>query len=278
VIVVGEVTRFRETLAWFEKRALFGRRVLVARAEGQRGELLTLLRQRGAEPVPVALLAFESPADPEPLERALGRAARYDWIVFTSANAVRFSVPHLATQSPQRVRVACVGSATAAAARKAGLRVDVVPKDQFLPADLAAEMAVSSSLRGARILFPRAAKASDTLSRGLEGEGARVDAVTAYRTFIPAGAESPLRRAIKEGLDAMTLTSPSTVDHLVSLLGATKMRNVARELTVACIGPTTAGRLRDHGLEPDVVCGQQTSAALVEELERWFEEHEHGIS
>jgi uroporphyrinogen-III synthase len=68
------------------------------------------------------------------------------------------------------------------------------------------------------------------------------------------------------------------VDHLVSLLGATKMRNVARELTVACIGPTTAGRLRDHGLEPDVVCGQQTSAALVEELERWFEEHEHGIS
>jgi uroporphyrinogen III methyltransferase/synthase len=252
--------------------------VLVARAEGQRGEILERLRDCGAEPVAVALLAFEPPSDPGPLERALSDVESYDWIVFTSANAVRFVASQLAGAALGSVRIACIGPATAAAAIEAGLRVDLVPQGRFLPEDLAAEMAAAGPLQGARILFPRAVKASDTLPRALEEEGGQVTSVAAYRTFIPAEAESQLRRSIKEGLDAMTLTSPSTVDHLFSLLGQTKMRNVAREVTMACIGPTTAGRLRQNGLEPDIVCEQQTGASLVAELERWFEEREDGVS
>ncbi len=93
VLVVGEVARFRESIAWFEKRPLFSRRVLVTRATERAGELAARLLTRGAEPVRVPLLAFGPPADPEPLVRALDALDRYDWLVYTSATAVRFATP-----------------------------------------------------------------------------------------------------------------------------------------------------------------------------------------
>ena len=278
VIVVGEVVRFREALDWFERRPLFGRRVLVGRALGQQDELMRELRRRGAEPVGVPLLAFEGPPDPGPLERALAALHSYDWLVFTSANALRFSRPHLDPGALGEVRVACVGTATARSAREAGLRVDVVPKEHFLPADLVAEMASRAPLAGARVLFPHGDRAHASLARLLESEGARVDPVVAYRTRIPPDAGARLRQALRDGLDALTLTSPSSVDHLFALLGDAELRERARKLIIACIGPTTAARLREHDLEPDLVSEPQTASALAEGLERWFDEHRDELS
>ncbi len=278
VIVIGEVARFRDTLAWFEKRPLFGRRVLVLRAESQHSELTELLSRSGAEPVHVPLLCFEGPSDPDRLARALATLAEFDWLVFTSANAVRFCAPLLARALPVPVRVACIGPATAEAARAAGLAVHVVPEARSLPEELVREMAACGPLRAARALFPHAQRARQDLPRALEREGVRVESVEAYRSFVPAGADGALRAAIKEGLDAVLLTSPSTVDHLVSLLGEHELRELADGLTLACIGPSTAGHLCEHGIEPDVVCEQQSSAALVEALAQWFGEHGHGVS
>ena len=278
VVVIGQIARFRETIAWFEKRPLFGRRVLVLRAEGQGDELSKLLYRRGAEPVHVPLLSFEGPSDPRRLERALAEIDRFDWLVFTSANAVRFAAPLLARAGLRSVRVACIGPATAHAARAAGLRVQLVPEARFLPEDLVAEMAARGPLRGARVLFPCAAQAKETLPRALEREGASVESVEAYRTLLPAGAEEALRATLKEALDAVVLTSPSTIDHLFSLLGEGEMRKLAKALTLACIGPTTAAHLCEHGIEPHIVCKRQSSAALVAALERWFSEDKHGVS
>ncbi len=278
VIVIGEVARFRETLAWFEKRPLFGRRVLVLRAEGQQSELSELLTRRGAEPVPVPLLGFEVAEDREKLARALTTLDRFDWLVFSSANAVRFCAPLLKRPTPAGLRVACIGPATADAARAAGLAVHAVPHGRSLPEELAREMAARAPLRATRALFPHAQRAREDLPRALERRGVRVECVQAYRSFVPAGAGEALRVAIKEGLDAMLLTSPSMVDHLGTRLGERELRELADGLTLACIGPSTAGHLCEYGIQPEVVCERQSDAALVEALEDWFSEHGHGVS
>ncbi len=278
VIVVGEIVRFRESLAWFEKRPLFGRRVLVLRAEGQQSELCEQLTRRAAEPVHVPLLDFRGPSDEEALARTLAVLDRFDWLVFSSANAIRFCTPYLDRVTPAGLRVACVGAATADAARAAGLAVQVVPAGRSLPEELVREMVACGPLRGARALFPHAQRARDDLPRALERRGVRVERVEAYRTIVPAAAGEALRAAIKEGLDAMLLTSPSTVDHLVTLLGERELRELADDLALACIGPSTAGHLCEHGIQPEIVCERQSGAALVQALEDWFSEHGHGVS
>jgi len=278
VIVIGEIARFRETLAWYEKRPLFGRRVLLLRAEGQHAELSELLSRRGAEPVHVPLLGFDGPSEPEPLASALAALEQFEWLVFTSANAVRFCSRLLERPLPSSLRVACIGPATAAAARSAGFTVHVCPEARSLPEQLVCAMAARGPLRGVRALFPHAQQAREDLPRALEREGVRVESVEAYRTFVPTGAGEALRAAVKEGLDAVLLTSPSTIDHLVTLLGGCELRELAKGLVLACIGPSTAGQLCEQGIEPEIVCERQSSAALVEALERWFSEHEHGVS
>ncbi|MFQ5513813.1 MAG: uroporphyrinogen-III C-methyltransferase [Myxococcota bacterium] len=278
VIVIGRVARLRESLRWFERRSLFGRRVLVARAEGQRGELSRELRRRGAEPVPVPLLAFEPPEDRERLVQRLAKAHEYDWLVFTSANAVRFCAPLLSDRGRPGPRVACVGSATAAAAAAAGLRVQVIPPGPFRPPELVRAMVAHAPLSGARVLFPRGDRAGPSLREALESAGARLEDVVAYRTVLPEGAGRALERTLQEGIDAVTLTSPSSIDHLFSLLDEAGLRPRVEQTVFACIGPTTAARLAAHGFEAQVVAGEQTAAALAGALERFFSEHRDVLS
>lgn len=264
VLVVGEVARFRDVLGWYEKRPLFARRVLVLRSVEQRGPLLLELARAGAEGCPVALLEFLPPEDDSELRAVLAGAEAYDWWVFSSANAVRFSKPGL-RGVPRRV--ACIGPASAAAARAAGWRVDVVPDAPFTPERLVAAM---GPLAGQRILLPRSAEARETLPELLEQGGAEVTAVEAYRNVLPAGAGEALGHAIRSGLDAALLTSPSTVERLCALLGADGLRELAKSVTLACVGPTTASALRAAGLEPALVADEQSDRGLVEALARHF--------
>jgi uroporphyrinogen III methyltransferase/synthase len=279
VVVIGAVARFREALQWFERRPLFGRRVLVGRALGQRAELALELRRRAAEPVLVPLLEFAPPADPSPLRAALARAD-WDWIAFTSANAVEAVCAHAPTGFPGRARIACVGPATAAAARRCGWEPAAVPPGRSLPEELAQELERGSELRGARVLFPRAAGAREELVAALLRAGARVEAIEAYRTAVPPEAGEALRQALGEGLDAVTLTSPSMAEHLFSLLDAPARARLARGAVFACIGPTTAKALARYGAQRCVVAAEQTSAALVDALERAYAEEvdDHGVS
>lgn len=279
VIVIGRVVEFREHAAWFERLPLFGRRVLVARAEGQASELVLELRRRAAEPVTVPLLEFAPPVPREPLAAALARAAEYDWIVYTSANAVRFATPK--RDAAARARVACIGEATARAARAAGLRVDVVPEGESSPERLAAALAATGELAGRRVFFPRSGRARDDLVRALESRGARVDAVEAYRALVPAGAADALRAELARGLDAVALTSPSTVAHLFDGLAPAELETLCAGAIFACIGATTADALATAlAGRPARVCtaALQTANALVDVLEREFEEDSDGLS
>ena len=278
IVVVGEVARFRETLAWFEQRPLFGRRVLVPRAEEQHGTLAVELQRRGAEPVCVPLLELREAEDPRALQAALANAQHYDWLVFTSANAVRFCAPHLAEPSALgSLRVACIGEATAEAAARAGLHIDVVPSDRSLPAELALAMGAQGPLRDASVLFPHAARAREALPLALEAAGAKVDSVEAYRTALPEAAAGELGAALREGLEAVTLTSPSTVDHFFACLDAGELAPLARDLVFACIGPTTAAALERRGRSAHAVAESQTSEGLADALEAAFAEAQDGV-
>lgn len=275
VIVVGEVVRFRDELRWFEDRPLFGRRVLTFRARERSGALALALLRRGAIPVSIPLIAHEPPTDPEPLRCAL-RDGGHDWWAFTSATAVQFVCDAL-DQVPS-VPVACIGSATAEAARTAGFQVAAVPSGAALPSDLVRAMASVAPLGGARVLFPAAERARQALGSALEEAGARVDQVVAYRTVLPEQAGSILRTELDLGVDAITFTSSSTVEHLVQVIGQGALVALAERTVLAAIGPTTAASLKKIGVEMGVVSDRQTSEDLAEALERHFSEARHGVS
>lgn len=273
LIVIGEVARLHETLEWYSLRPLFGRRVLVLRGREQRAPLQLELARAGAEAVSVPLMQFAPTAHPEPLRRALERAGAYDWLVYTSANAVHFARP------PAEVpRVACIGDRSADAARAAGLRVDLAPAIPSTPERLAAALLAEGSLAGARILLPQSEKARDTLAALLEREGASVDRVEAYRNLLPAEAAGELAAALEGGVDAVCLTSPSSVERLLELLGGSGFAALATNSALVCVGPTTADALRSAGQEPAAVASEQSDRGLVDALSRYYTEARNGLS
>jgi hydroxymethylbilane synthase len=268
VVVIGRVVEFREQIAWYEQLPLFAKRVLVPRAPQQADELALELRRRGAAPVAVPLLEFAPSSRPEELARACAAAAEYDWIVFTSANAVRASAPLLAPLG--RARVACIGAATARAA-SAGLRVELRPQEEGSPRRCAEPRALAPA--GARI--PRARR-----GRRGAGPGARPPGRAGRRPRptgrAPAGARAA-RAALEDGIDAVALTS---LDRRAPLRAARARRAGAPGAAArfACIGATTAEALRAPGGATLSVAERPSMAALVAALERACAEEPDGLS
>ncbi len=270
VVVVGEVVSLREALAWYERQPLFGRRVLVTRSPEQAVELERALSSAGAETDRVPMIDLAPPDDPAPLDAALDRLDDYDAIVFTSANAVRFTAERAATRGNAidvgAARVVCVGPVTARAAIDAGLPVHRVPAARFDADGVLAELLGAEGIRGRRFLIPRSDLAREVLPAGLREAGAEVDAVVAYRN-VPAEVDGAALRAdlVAGRFDVLTFASPSAARRFVDLLDA-PARNAAARCTVAAIGPVTARTLESVGLPADVVATQSTAAGLVEAL------------
>ena len=270
VLVVGDVVSLRDALAWYERQPLFGRRVLVTRAPGQANELVAALAQAGAEAVLAPLVSLAQPDDPSALDAALDRLAGYDAIVFTSANAVRFTAQRarergvaLATGG---ARVICVGPATAQAALDAGLPVHHAPSARYDAEAVLEQLLAEGDVRGKRFLVPRSDLARDVLPDGLRAAGAQVDAVVAYRNAPAEVDRDWLRGELVAGrLDVLTFASPSAAQRFCALLDQSA-RAAALRCTVAAIGPVTARALAAAGLPAQVVAQSATAAGLVEEL------------
>jgi uroporphyrinogen-III synthase len=248
-------------------RPLQDRRILVTRRREQAGALVDALSALGATVVEVPLVAREPPEDLRALDEALGRLAGYQWLAFTSANAVEAVAERLADLGaaiPDTVRLASVGPATAQAVAEtlAGRRVDLQPASQ-LRAEGLVEAFRAVDLAGARVLVPLSDRARDTLATGLRGQGATVDAVVAYRTVRPEGVREPLERALADGIDLVVLASPSAVEALSSALGER-----ARSLPVAVIGPVTEQAARQSGLDVRAVATTATAPGLAAAAER----------
>ncbi len=273
VVVVGDVVRLRERMAWFERLPLFGRRVLVTRAEDQAAGMLEALRAAGAEGLALPVIRIQPLAHPAALDAALARLDAYDALLFTSANGVRHFVrraaEHAVPLDGLRAPAWCVGPATARAAFEAGLPVHRVP-ERFDAEGLLETIVGAVSPAGRRFLLPRAAHARETLPEGLRAAGATVDAVPVYETR-PAGIDgAALGESLEAGeIDALSFASPSAVRFLWEALPAAG-REAARRCAVAAIGPVTAEALREAGLSPDVVAERATGEDLVGALASHF--------
>jgi uroporphyrinogen-III synthase len=256
--------------------ALAGRTVVVTRAAAQAAPLREALEVLGARVVLFPTISTQPARDPAPVRRAIGALEAYAWIVFTSANAVRFFVDHLATRPggrvPPGVHVAAVGSATAAALAERDIRVDAIP-DEFLGVRVAE---VLGDLRGRRVLLPRADLGRAETADVLRAAGALVDDVTVYHT-VPTAPDPAGVAALEAGADAITFTSPSTFTNFVALLGE-RARRLLGGAAVASIGPVTSAAIRGSGFPVHIEPAEHTMAGLVDALETFFASHAAGVA
>jgi len=252
------------------RRVLEGKRVLVTRAAHQAGKLSEGLRALGAEPVEVPVLEIQPPADFGPLDHALRTLDLYDWLILTSANTVRALVERsealgFTFASAPRLKVAAVGEATAAAVRKAGLSVALVP-ETYVAEALAKCLADQTA--GKRILLARAEIARDVIPDALRAGGATVDVVDAYRNVMPEAAPEMLRAAIARGIDAAAFTSSSSVTHLAEAARAAGIAFPFAGVKAFSIGPITSQTLREVGWEPAAEASVSDVSGLIDAVGR----------
>jgi uroporphyrinogen III methyltransferase/synthase len=257
VVTVGDEAGNRSKLSWWESRALYGWKVLVPRTKEQAGDMADRLRSHGATSHEVPTISVEPPRSPAQMERSVKGLVdgRYQWIVFTSTNAVKavwekFEEFGLDARAFSGVKIACVGEATADKVRSFGILPELVPTGEQSSEGLLAEFPPYDDILDPvnRVLLPRADIATETLSAGLQERGWEIDDVTAYRTVRAAPPPAETREMIKTGgFDAVCFTSSSTVRNLVGIAGKPHTRTL-----VACIGPKTAETATEFGLRVDV--------------------------
>jgi uroporphyrinogen III methyltransferase/synthase len=267
MLVVGEVVRLRERLAWFERRPLSGLRVLTLRARAQSHELGSALADVGAVPVCVPVIRLLPPSSWQPLDAALAGLATYDYVIFTSQNAVahvwdRLTLAGRDARAFGAARVCAIGAETAAQLATHGIAPDVVPT-QAVAEGLASALA-GVDVAGRRFLLPRAATAREVLPEALRARGAVVDIVTAYRTEpTPAAEVQPfVAAALAEPLGAALFASPSQVDAWFVLAPPAALAGV----TAIAIGPATAAALARHHVADIHVAPEHNTGAMVELL------------
>jgi uroporphyrinogen III methyltransferase/synthase len=255
-LIVGEVAQL--AFASYEDRALAGLRVVVTREVLADDPFGTALLRLGAEVIEFPTIAVVDPADGgAALEKAAGDASGYEWIVFSSKNAVdRFFRALRDVRGIGGAKIAAIGSATADALAQRGVIADLVPL-RFVDEALVEEFVAADG--GGRVLLPRAAGATAVLPLGLRALGWEVDAVEAYRTVTPPADPGLLERMV--GADAITFLSSSAVTGFLALAGRESMPRI-----VASIGPVTSATLRDHGVAVDVEATVHTASGIVDAL------------
>lgn len=238
---------------------LTGMRVVVTRAAHQAEELAGPLRDLGAEVILVPVIEIAPPADPTPLHDAARRADDYDWIIFTSANAVEaFGTLLPAPPAACKARIATVGVATRESAEQHGFSVTLVPARYV--AESLVEAFKAMDLNGSRILIPSAAVTRDVVPAELRKRGAHVEVVEAYRNVLPPEAAERAASAFRKPYpDWVTFASSSAVDNLVRLIGPDRVSTVR----IATIGPITSQTVRAHGLSVAAEAVDHTVEGLV---------------
>jgi uroporphyrinogen III methyltransferase / synthase len=261
---VGEASRF----------GLAGKRVVITRAAAQSEALAQELTIRGAIPVVVPLVSFAEPKDFGPLDAAIAEIQQFDWMIFTSAQAVRAvekrcrELKLRLTRSESRPRIACVGPVTSEAVGRAGLSVEYVAQTHN-GAGLAEEL--GKRLQGAKVFLPRSDRANPDLPPALKRHGALVTEVIAYRTLRPTAVDEVKLKQIADGAaDAVLFFSPSAVQYFAELFGREQLRALQDRVAITAVGPVTANALREAGVSRVVVAEDTTVAAVIEALEKHF--------
>jgi uroporphyrinogen III methyltransferase/synthase len=275
ITVVGDVVRLREKLRWFDSpqaKPLFGKRVLVTRTRQQASVLSRLLAQEGAEPIELPAIEIRPRFDKDELTRVVEalHEGDYDWVVFTSANAVDIFFDFLWERCLDArnvaAGVAAIGPGTAEALKHWGIYVDVTPDpNRYTAEGLVAAFDEQFDLRGQSVLLPRAEGSRDVLIDGLTKQGAKVEEVTLYVAAPPGSPEPAALHRLRAGeVDVVTFASSSTVTSLLKLLDGDTAP--LKGPLIACIGPVTSRTAREAGLKVGVESKEHTIPGLVAAL------------
>jgi len=273
VTVVGSVVALRDRLNWFEKKSLFGLRVVVTRGREQAQELAAPLLERGAEVIEVPTIRIAPPKDRQALVEAIAGLGAYDWVIFTSANGVNsfFGYFFLAFEDLRDLggmRIAAVGPATAARLKELHLKVELMPKE-YTAKHIAKALADYETVENLRILLLRAEVATPELPKLLEDLGGIVDDVACYRTEPETEDRTGAVARLKEtGADWITFTSGSTVENFHARFDLPELGRQFPEMKFASIGPETSKALVALGLKPTFEAQPHTLDGLVEGLEK----------
>jgi uroporphyrinogen III methyltransferase/synthase len=271
---VGEVVNLREQLKWFERLPLFGKRIVITRAREQAAALREALDNLGGQTMEVPTIEIRDPASWEPLDQAIGRLDKFQYLLVTSANGVKQFLRRLAAcgrdvRDLKGLTIGAIGPATAAEFARTGVKVD------FIPSEYRAEGLLESlegrDLRGKAFLIPRALVARDLVPRVLTERGARVEVVPAYETFAPEFSSGELDDLLNPPPDVITFTSSSTATHFAKLIGDRPLLEILKGTCVASIGPITSETLRKLGLMVTVEARESTIPGLVSAIAEYFQ-------
>lgn len=274
ILVVGRVAALRQHLRWFDERPLFGRRIAVTRPREDAADLADRLAALGAEPIIAPMIRIEPPEDWAPLDAAVGTIERFDWIVFTSQNAVDQFMSRLYgsgrdVRALKGVRLCAVGPSARERLARFGLRADVHPQD-YRAEGVVDALRAQSGIEGLRFLLPRAETGRERLAEALASAGADVLDVTAYRLLppdpVPGNAPDLYRMLLDGQVDLVTFTSAASVRNFALAFGAEQAVDLLRQTTVAVCGPVTAEAAQRLGVPVAVMPQEYTLDAFVEAI------------
>ncbi|MEW6162960.1 MAG: uroporphyrinogen-III C-methyltransferase [Nitrospirota bacterium] len=286
VMVVGDVVRLRESLKWYEKKPMFGYRILVTREHPEGSERLEEL---GAEIIEFPTVEIVPPESYDELDKSIDKIATYDWLIFTSRNGVKYFLKRFFERGRdirdlKGINICAIGTKTAKEIKKYGIKVDLIP-DEFraeglieaftselpglAPRSGAGRTPNSELLRGMRFLLPRAEKAREIFPEKVRELGGEIDIPVAYRAVKPELRGKRLRRFLKEGkISIATFTSTATFNNFVEIMGE-RADELLKGVAIAVIGPVTARAVENAGLKVDIMPREATIEALVEEIIKW---------
>ena len=274
LIIVGEVVSLYPDLSWYEKKPLFGKRIIVTRARSQASKLAVALESLGANTIMLPTIKIKKAEDMAPLDNAVKNLADYNWIIFTSVNGVESFFERLFqsgqdSRSLSNNKICVIGPATADRLSSFGLKADMQP-DEFI-AEAIVDIFKKMDIPGKKILLPRADIARADLRLGLEKCGAQIDEVIAYRTCMEDEQDEKVIEEIRSGcFDLVTFTSSSTVKNFVQLIGQENIKQVFSSASIASIGPITQKTAGSFGLKVQIQPEKYTIPDLVQSIVKYY--------
>lgn len=271
ISVIGEVVNLRKSLNWFEKKPLFGKKILVTRAREQASELSKLLQEYGAMVVEFPMIKITPPLNFKELDKSIRQIEIYDWIVFTSPNGVRYFLNRLRQKGKdirelKGLKIATIGSETKKLLQDLELNVDYQPEKEYTQEGLL-EGFKKWEMKGKRIIIPRSEQARDVLIKGLKEAGAMVDEVTVYRIIREQTDIVHLKELLtQDEIDIITFTSSSTVTNFCSMFNEEEIRSLLNKIKICSIGPITTQKAQSLGLKIDITAKKYTIRGLVEAI------------
>jgi len=271
LIIVGEVVKLRSQLQWFDKKTLFGKRIVVTRSRTQVSTLGEKLKRAGADVLELPTIDIHPLEDQSPIDKEIGELEKYDWMVFTSVNSVNIFMDRLFesgrdVRALYKMKFAVIGRETSDKLREYGLNADLMP-ERFTSYGVVKEFQNRScSLRGKQILIPGSLIARDVIPLGLEDLGADVKIVAIYENKLPGYTVEKIDEIFRSMPDLVTFTSSSTVNNLVDILIGADRKEYVKQIKGASIGPITSETAVERGINVAFEAEEHTINCLVDEI------------